>query len=54
MRYHTLTLDLLHRSLGKARELGHSYVGSAHLLLELAREPDISGQVLRCVGLDWR
>ncbi len=52
MRYHILTEDLLQRSARKARELGHSYVGSAHILLVLAREPGVAGQVLRQLGVD--
>ena len=52
MRYHMLTADLIQRSARKARELGHSYVGSAHFLLVLAREPGASGQVLRLLGVD--
>ena len=52
MRYHMLTSDLLQRSARKARSLGHSYVGSAHLLLVLSREPGGPGQVLRQLGVD--
>lgn len=37
---------------GKARELGHSYVGSAHLLLALAQEPGLAGQLLRGAGFE--
>ena len=36
----------------KARDLGHSYVGSAHLLLALLREPGGMGLVLRQLGVD--
>ena len=52
MRYHVLMADLIQRSARKARELGHSYVGSAHILLELAREPGAAGQVLRQLGVE--
>jgi len=52
LRYHALTADLLQRSARKARELGHSYVGSAHILLSLSREPGAAGQVLRMLGVD--
>ena len=52
MRYHGLTAELIHRSGAKARELGHSYVGSAHILLALCREPGPAGQVLRLLGVD--
>ena len=37
---------------GKAREFGHSYVGSAHLLLALAQEPGLAGQLLRGAGFE--
>ncbi len=53
MRYHTQTAQLLQASAQKARSLGHSYVGSAHLLLALAQEPGGMGQVLRQMGLDF-
>ncbi len=52
MRYHMLTADLIQRAARKARELGHSYVGSLHFLLVLSREPGAAGQVLRLLGLD--
>ena len=52
MHYDTLTADLIQRSAQLARSLGHSYVGSAHLLLVLARESGAAGQTLRLLGLD--
>ena len=52
MHYDTLTADLIQRAGQKARNLGHSYVGSAHLLLVLAREPGGPGQILRMLGVD--
>ncbi|MBR1971996.1 MAG: ATP-dependent Clp protease ATP-binding subunit [Oscillospiraceae bacterium] len=52
MRYHALTSDLIQRSARQARTLGHSYVGSAHLLLAMAREPGGMGYVLRQLGVD--
>ena len=52
MRYHMQTETLLRRCAGKARNLGHSYVGSAHLLLTMAAEPDGMGLVLRQLGVD--
>ncbi len=45
--------NTLNLSLSLARELGHSYVGSEHLLLALASEPDsIASRLLRCRGVD--
>ena len=52
MRYHMLTAELIRRSGQKARQFGHSYVGSAHLLAALADGPDGTGQFLRSMGLD--
>ncbi len=52
VRYHMVTTQLLQRSAQKARDLGHSYVGSAHLLLVMAQEPGGMGQVLRQLGVD--
>ncbi len=52
MRYHMQTEALLRRCAGKARNLGHSYVGSAHLLLTMAGEAGMAGTVLRQLGVD--
>ena len=52
MHYDLLTADLIQRSAQLARSLGHSYVGSAHMLLVLSREPGAAGQTLRLLGMD--
>ena len=52
MHYDILTSDLIQRAAQLARSLGHSYVGSAHLLLVMAREPGAAGQTLRLLGMD--
>ena len=52
MRYHMRTLELIRLAAGKARSMGHSYVGSAHLLLAMTQQPGASGQLLRSVGVD--
>ena len=52
MRYHTLTTDLIQQAGQQARYLGHSYVGSAHLLLALIQQPGMAGQLLRGMGMD--
>ena len=52
MRYHMLTAELIRQSGEKARRYGHSYVGSAHLLLALTRQPGSAGQLLRFAGVD--
>ena len=51
MRYDTGSLDLIRNAGKKAREMGHSYVGSAHLLLAMAEEEGSSGRILRLFGL---
>ena len=35
-----------------ARQMGHSYVGSAHLLLSITMRPGTAGQLLRTAGLE--
>ena len=52
MRYHMQTLELICCAARKARSLGHSYVGSAHLLLAMTQQGGASGQLLRSVGVD--
>ena len=52
MRYEQQSLELINTAAGKARELGHSYVGSAHLLLALMTYGGNAEQILRGVGLD--
>ena len=52
MRYHMLTAELIQLSGQKARHFGHSYVGTAHLLVALLFLPGGTGQFLRSLGLD--
>lgn len=52
MRYHLLTTELIQLAGQKARHFGHSYVGTAHLLVALSILPGSTGQFLRGVGLD--
>ena len=52
MRYHALTAELIQLSGRKARQFGHSYVGTAHLLVALSFLPGGTGQFLRSLGLD--
>ena len=51
MRYHPLTAEMIRCSGRKARDLGHSYVGSAHLLTAMAAQPGEAGQLLRGLGM---
>ena len=52
MQYQTDAQGLILAAGRMARTLGHSYVGSAHLLLALAEEPGIAGQMLRGAGFE--
>lgn len=52
MHYGADALSLILTAAGEARHLGHSYVGSAHLLLALGQEPGLPGQMLRGAGLE--
>ena len=52
MRYHLLTADLIQRAGRTARSFGHSYVGSAHLLVALTGLPGSTGQLLRGLGVE--
>ena len=52
MRYHACTLELIRLAGQKARILGHSFVGSAHLLLALTQQAGSTGQLLRSAGVD--
>ena len=53
MRYASETEKRLLLAAQKARELGHSYVGSEHLLLALADGSDWIGRSLRNAGADY-
>ena len=52
MRLSTQTQTLLRSAAQIARELGHGYVGSAHLLMAMSRQADTAGQLLRCAGVE--
>ena len=52
MRYEAESRALILAAGRKARAMGHSYVGSAHLLLALAEEPGQVGVLLRGAGVD--
>ena len=52
MRYEAESVELINEAYRKAKELGHSYVGSVHLLLALASQRGNPGQILRDFGLD--
>ena len=52
MHYDTASTELIRRSGQIAKSLGHSYVGSAHLLLTMAREQGNVGLILRQLGVD--
>ena len=52
MRYEPESVELINAAHKKAKELGHSYVGSAHLLLALVSQNGSAGQILKGFGLD--
>ena len=52
MRYNQETTQLLLDATQTARRMGHSYVGSHHLLLALTAVPGWPAQILRSVGVD--
>ena len=51
MQYSREAQELLRRSAEKARKLGHSYVGSIHLLMALAGQRGIAGYLLNSFGV---
>ena len=52
MRYEPESMDLIQMAHTKARELGHSYVGSIHLLLAMLMQRGGTGQLLRGFGME--
>lgn len=52
MRYEPESLELIHTAHAKAKELGHSYVGSIHLLLAMLVQRGETGQLLRGFGME--
>ena len=52
MHYEEEGRKLIREAGAKAREMGHSYVGSGHLLMALAAQPGAAGSLLRCAGAE--
>ena len=52
MQYRIDARELILAAGRKAKAMGHSYVGSVHLLLALAQQQGLAGQLLRSAGLD--
>ncbi len=52
MRYHVLTAEIIQKSGQKAKRLGHSYVGSAHLLMAMAEGEGNAANILRMFGMN--
>ncbi len=52
MRYSTQTQKLLLSAAEIARKFGHGYVGSAHLLMALSQETDLTGKLLQMAGVE--
>ena len=54
MRYSTQTQHVLLSAAQIAREFGHGYVGSAHLLMAMLRQQDTAGNLLRSAGAEQK
>ena len=52
MRYSTQTKALLLSAAQIARQFGHGYVGSAHLLMAMSRGTDAVGNLLQSAGVE--
>ena len=52
MHYGTQAQNLLYAAAGKARKLGHSYVGTVHLLLAMLSGQDLPAQLLHGAGME--
>ena len=52
MRFTPQTHKILLSAAHIARDFGHGYVGSAHLLMAMARQPDSTGNLLRWAGVE--
>lgn len=52
MQYRMDARELILAAGRKAKAMGHSYVGSVHLLLAMVQQPGLAGQLLRSAGLD--
>ena len=52
MRYEAQTTNLILAAARQARGFGHSYVGSAHLLLALTEESGKLGMLLQAAGVE--
>ena len=52
MGYEPHSTQLLRQAAAEARKMGHSYVGSEHLLLAMSMQKEWEGQLLRSCGVD--
>ena len=52
MGYEAHSAQLLRQAAAEARGMGHSYVGTEHLLLAMSVQPGWEGQLLRSCGMD--
>lgn len=53
MRYNNESQSIICLAAAQARDLGHSYVGSTHLLLALAQHPGICANILWGAGVEY-
>lgn len=54
MRYSNQVQNLICTAAALARKMGHSYVGSIHLLMAMSQQKDAAGQLLRGSGVDGK
>ena len=52
MRFDPAAIELLQCAFRRARQMGHSYVGSIHLLLAMQEDPGMVSRLLRMSGAD--
>ena len=52
MRFDEQSVALLHLAADSSRALGHSYVGSVHLLLAMSQSTGLAGLLLRSYGAE--
>ena len=52
MRFSAQTQKILLSAAHIARDFGHGYVGSAHLLMAMSRQPDSTGRLLERAGVE--
>ena len=52
MQYTRQAKKVILEAANAAKQLGHSYIGSVHILLALLRQPGLPGRLLKFAGLE--